>query len=87
MAYDGKLLARARTKLDNIRAHMAEIIRMTISRSADIGERIELLREENLDLQMRRAELLTEYGFGTDYLEEIISCDKCRDTGIHNGGV
>lgn len=116
MAYDGKLLARARTKLDNIRAdnqeeqrrrqrqvyarvpeiedidlkfraHMAEIIRMTISRSADIGERIELLREENLELQMRRAELLTEYGFGTDYLEEIISCDKCRDTGIHNGGV
>lgn len=116
MAYDGKLLARARTKLDNIRAvnqdeqrrrqwqvyarvpeiedidlkfrgHMAEIIRLTISRSTDIAERIEFLREENLNLQMRRAELLTEYGYGLDYLDEIINCEKCRDTGIYNGGV
>ena len=116
MAYDGKLLARARTKLDSMRAgnqeeqrrrqwqvyarvpeiedidlkfrgHMAEIVRLTISRSADIAERIEFLREENLNLQMRRAELLTEYGYGLDYLDEIINCEKCRDTGIYNGGV
>lgn len=116
MAYDGKLLARARTKLDSIRAenreeqarrqwqvytrvpqieqidlrlrgHMAEIVRLTISRSADMKERIDALREENLDLQMLRAELLTEYGFGVEYLDEIVSCPKCRDSGVYQGGV
>ena len=116
MAYDGKLLARARTELENIRrqnqeeqqsrllrvygrlprireidlklrGHMAEIVRLTISKSPDIKEKIAALREENLSLQMERAELLTEYGFGADYLDEILSCPKCRDTGIYEGQV
>ena len=116
MAYDGKLLARARGELDNIRrknqeeqkarqlrvyarlprveeidrtlrGHMAQIVRLTISRSADIAERIAAIREENLSLQMERAELLTEYGFGAEYLDEIVSCTKCRDSGIYEGGV
>ena len=36
---------------------------------------------------MRRAELLTEAGFGADYLDEIVSCPLCRDTGLYQGGV
>ena len=116
MTYDGKLLAKARTELDNIRAknqaeqqyrqqtvytrvpeirvidgrlrgHMAELVRLTIGRPSDMAERINTIREENLDLQMRRAELLTEYGFGAEYLDEIVSCPLCRDTGIYQGGV
>ena len=116
MAYDGKLLARARTELENIRrenqqeqqlrqdrvyarvprireidlslrAHMAQIVRLTISRSKTMAEEIEKLREENLQMQMERAELLTEYGYGMDYLDEIVSCTKCRDSGIFEGGV
>ena len=116
MAYDGKLLARARTALENqraenlaeqqrrqarvyaelpevreidlrLRAHMAQLVRLTIGKGPDLKERIENLRDENLDLQMRRAELLTERGFGADYLDEIVSCPLCRDTGIYEGGV
>ena len=116
MAYDGKLLARARDELENIRrrnseeqtarqlrvyarvpelekidlslrSHMARIVRLTISKSADMEEKIAAIREENLDLQMRRAELLTEYGFGVDYLDEIVSCPLCRDSGVYRGGV
>lgn len=116
MAYDGKLLARARGELDNIRrknqeeqrsrqllvysrlprideidrllrGHMARIVRLTISKSPDIAAQIAAIREENLSLQMERAELLTEHGFGADYLDEIVSCTKCRDTGIYEGGV
>lgn len=116
MAYDGKLLARARGELDNIRrknqeeqrsrqllvysrlprideidrllrGHMARIVRLTISKSPDLAAQIAAIREENLSLQMERAELLTEHGFGADYLDEIVSCTKCRDTGIYEGEV
>jgi len=116
MAYDGKLLARARAELDNIRrknqeeqkarqgrvytllprieeidrtlrGHMAQIVRLTISKAPDIAEKIAAIREENLSLQMERAELLTQRGFGAEYLDEIVACPKCRDTGIFEGEV
>ena len=116
MPYDGKLLARARGELDNIRAknrdemqrrynevcarlpeirsidaelrgHMARLVRLTIGKGPDMQAQIAALRDENLDLQMHRAELLTGAGFGTDYLDEIISCPLCRDTGVYRGGV
>ena len=70
-----------------LRAHMAQLVRLTIGKGPDLKERIAALREENLDLQMRRAELLTKKGFGADYLDEIVSCPLCRDTGIYEGGV
>ena len=116
MPYDGKLLARARGELDNIRAknrdetqrrynevcarlpeirsidaelrgHMAKLVRLTIGKGPDMQAQIAALRDENLDLQMHRAELLTAAGFGADYLNEIISCPLCRDTGVYKGGV
>ena len=114
MAYDGKLLARARTRLEqqradnqaeqqrrlaevyaavpavaeidaSLRAQMAELVRLTISRAPDMQEQLAKLRDANLDLQMRRAELLVERGFPMDYLDEIVSCPKCRDTGLYKG--
>lgn len=114
MPYDGKLLARARAKLDAVRAgneaehqrrvlevcgrvpeiqridlrmraQMAELVRLTVSRRSDLGERLAELKDENLDLQMRKAELLTENGYPTDYLDELYSCKKCRDTGVFEG--
>ncbi len=116
MGYDGKLLARARTELDSVRAanraeqqrrqaevyarlpevreidtrlraHMARLVRLTIGKGPDLQQQIAALREESLDLQIRRAELLTQAGFGADYLGEIVSCPLCRDTGIYEGGV
>ncbi len=116
MKYDGKLLARARGELENIRArnrdemqrrytevcvrvpelrsidaklraHMAQLVKLTISRAPDLKEKIDAIKEENLDLQMRRAELLTEAGFGEHYLDEIVSCPLCRDTGLYQNGV
>lgn len=70
-----------------LRAQMARLVRLTIAKSPRLKEELAALEEENLDLQMRRAELLTQYGFGTDYLDELVSCPKCRDTGIFEGGV
>lgn len=116
MAYDGKLLARARGRLDEIRAansaehqrrltliyssvpeircidnklraQMTELVRLTVSRKGDIGESLNALKESNIDLQMRRAELLTEHGYPVDYLDDIYSCRVCRDTGVSGTGV
>ena len=116
MAYDGKLLARARGELEKqkaanraeqlrrqgevyaalpeigridqaLRGHMARLVRLTIAGGPAMAGEIQNIRDENLDLQMRRAELLTAGGFGADYLDEIVSCPLCRDTGIYEGKV
>lgn len=73
-------------QIDNqMRAQMAELVRMTLSRRPDLTERIEELKRSNLELQARRAELLVEQGWPMEFLDEICSCPKCRDTGIYNG--
>ena len=70
-----------------MRSQMAELVRLTASRPADLKQRLEALREENLSCQMRRTELLVEHGYEENYLDEIYSCPDCRDTGVYNGGV
>lgn len=111
MAYDGKLLAKAREALEHIReenritlqrrkarvyaivpeieeidrklqSHMAQLVRLTLTKAPDLRQRIAALEEENLSLQMRRAELLTQRGFGLDYLDEIYHCPLCKDSGM-----
>ena len=64
-----------------LRSHMAELVKLTLSRPSDLKDRLAALQDRNLDLQMRRAELLTEHGYSIDYLDEIVSCPRCRDTG------
>lgn len=39
------------------------------------------LKEDNLDLSMRKIELLCEYGYPSDYLLPIYTCSECNDTG------
>ena len=70
---------------DRMRAQMAELVRLTLSRRPDLKERMEELKNENLDLQVRRSELLVEQGWPVEFLDEIVSCPKCRDTGLVDG--
>ena len=70
-----------------MRTQMAELVRLTLSRSSNLDTQLKALRDENLDLQIKRAELLTEHGYPVDYLDEIISCEICHDTGLANGQV
>lgn len=116
MQFDGKLLARARDRLEiekqknqaehtrrereiyrkiprievidnRLRAHMSELVGITLSRPADIDSVIALLEKENLDMQAEKSELLVENGFPIEYLDDIYSCSKCHDTGNLNGQV
>ena len=115
MAYDGKLLARARERLERqrqenrdeqqrrlervcarvpeireidaaMRGQMAELVKLLFSHKCDNAERIQDLRAENLELQTRRKQLLKAHGWPETYLDEIVSCPKCRDTGLLPGG-
>jgi len=111
MAYDGKLLAKARGELERIReenqiklqrrreriyntipeirridgalqSHMVRLMRLTLSGAPDIKERISEIERENLELQAKKAELLTQRGYPVDYLEPEYHCSICQDKGM-----
>lgn len=65
-----------------LRRQMAELVRLTVSRTPDLAEKLELLKRDNLELQAERAERLTALGRPIDWLDEIVSCPICRDTGM-----
>lgn len=53
-----------------------------INQSPDDAEAtIQKLRQENLDLRQKRAELLVHLGYPIDYLELGYHCPKCQDEG------
>ena len=70
-----------------LRRQMAELAKLTLSHPADLQERLQALRGENLEKQMRRAELLVENGYPVAYLDEIVSCPLCRDSGMVDGKI
>ena len=72
---------------ERLREQMTELVRLTLSGGEDAAARIEALRGENLALQERRAELLRQLGRASDWLDELVSCEKCRDSGVYRGGV
>lgn len=70
-----------------LRSHMTELVRLTISRDEKLKARLEALEKENLELQARRTELLVGNGYAEDWLEPIFSCPHCRDTGYVDGKI
>lgn len=110
MAYDGRILAKARdilaarklnneTEQNRRRAEVytlipaaketeAEITRMmagvaseALRKGTDAGIAVESARVNCERLLKRHEELLSSIGFPADYLEEIVCCSKCKDTG------
>ena len=65
-----------------LRRQMVELVGLTIRKGAELLPQMGRLERENLDLQARRAELLTAAGYPCDYTDPIYSCPKCRDTGL-----
>lgn len=68
-----------------LRRQMAELVRLTVSRAPDLAERLAELKADNLELQAERAERLTALGLPIDWLDEIVSCPVCRDSGTVDG--
>lgn len=50
-----------------------------------LTERLNALKERNLELQAKRGELLLSYGFDKDYTDIKYDCPLCQDYGAYNG--
>ena len=64
---------------------MSKLIAGALSGGSDPLPAIKVLRDENMDLQRERAELLTANGYPMDYLEDNPLCAKCGDSGFCQG--
>ncbi len=58
-----------------------KIIKASQSNPEKIQVLINQLREESIDLQMERSEILASNGYPVDYLELKYHCPHCQDTG------
>ena len=62
--------------------HMFMLTKLVISNASESD--MNALRDENLSLQQKRAELLVQNGFPRDYLDDIYTCKLCSDSGRIN---
>ena len=70
-----------------LRGTMSQIIASALQRGTDPLPAIHVIRDENLELQRERAELLVAYGYEADYLDEQPHCPLCRDSGYRDKDV
>jgi len=49
----------------------------------DVSRKLERLQRDNMTAQSQIATLLAEHRYAPDYLAEIYTCKKCRDTGVY----
>ena len=68
-----------------LQGQMLSLVRLTIAKGEGMAQALAELERENLELQARRAELLTAHGFALDYLDDIYSCPDCKDSGRVDG--
>ena len=60
---------------------MVEVLGVAMGSGGDLSA----LESESLDIQMHRAERLVEMGYSAEYLDELYTCKKCRDSGYVMG--
>ena len=78
---------RLRQIESELRATMSRIITEALRRGTDPHPAVEKLRDENLNLQSEKRELLARMGLPMDCLEERPACPLCGDTGYRGGQV
>lgn len=70
-----------------LRALLGQVLSLTANHQAS-PEALDEIQKHSLELCGDKAELLTAAGYPADYLDEIVSCPKCRDTGyLRDGGI
>ncbi len=70
-----------------LRGTLPQIIASALRRGTDPMPAIGVLRDNNLELQRERAELLALHGYDADYLTEQPHCPLCRDSGYRGSAV
>lgn len=70
-----------------LRGTVGKVVMAALEKGEDPLPAIRVVRDENLELQRKRAELLTKLGHPIDYLDEKPRCVHCGDTGYDRGEV
>lgn len=68
-----------------LRALVGRVVDLA-GRGATDPEGLEQVRRESLELCARKAETLVAHGFAPNYLDDIVDCPRCGDTGYTKDG-
>ncbi len=68
-----------------MRSLLGEVLELA-GRGGDAAAGLALVERKSQALLAEKAELLAARGYGADYLDEIVSCPVCRDTGYLENG-
>ncbi len=64
-----------------LRGTILDIITSCLKQGSDPTPALQVIRDKNMDLQTRQAQLLQELGYPPDALDDVPQCRKCGDTG------
>ena len=64
-----------------LRGTVADIITACLRKGSDPGPALKVIKDKNMDLQVRQAQLLQQAGYSPDALDDMPGCKKCKDTG------
>ena len=77
-----------RTVDAELRALVGEVISIAAERGSDTAAALARVDAQSAALCAEKAALLTEAGYPADWLDEIVSCPHCRDSGyLKNGSI
>lgn len=64
-----------------LKGTILDIITASLKKGNDPRPALQVVRDKNMDLQVRQAQLLQELGYPPDALDDTPACKKCKDTG------
>lgn len=64
---------------------MNEVVAVFIDKSEKRAEKLNEIKNRNLDLQAKMAKTLEKHGYDADYLKPLYYCPVCQDKGAVNG--
>ncbi len=68
-----------------LKGTILDIISSALNRGSDPTPALQVIRDKNMDLQRRQAQLLQEAGYPPDALDDVPACKKCGDSGWIGG--
>ncbi len=85
-------------RMDEIEARIPEVVEINrqlfrtgqeliqiINSGKNVEQRVDQLRQQNIQAQLLVRQLLVQRGYPADYLDMHYTCEKCQDTGYYQG--
>lgn len=61
-----------------------KLAKIILSRTENAAALVKNLERENIKIQHEMEQILVQNGYPKNYLDEIYTCSRCKDTGIYN---